>query len=758
MVSQPRPQIRIREDGLQLSYVLPHRVYDVKAYPRRSPNGSSIVLYAHDSGVRVVWRGGRTFRPRAELARQQAASQRQQQQQQQQRQQTQQRRDADAVMIIDSSDEEEDGAATVPTPQSSFASASGPNSSAGTGTGDGDGDGSGSYTPPAFSTHTAEIDPAAPHEPVLRHIDVRTGCRVVKLAIPAYVPAPDDDDDSHGQARPPILSSMVVCAAICADATVRLLSVPLAPPMPDVTDPAGMGVQCLVLPGATVQDLPAGVAMTFTPHAGISDDDTDRSRQRSATRTSRSRSRPRSHDTRHSVGRSLAAGSDAAAWDALVAVHSMQFGGALTVYRVPAINDSPLPRFTSTGVTAVHKQYLFSGVRSIAFSPRAYPSRQHGRFLVAHADQVRIFEAVAPVSQPAFITERDEDAFVDQATWLATIHLPRAPAPSSQPPSQPPPQSAPREIVDVAWVLGGKGVMVLLTDGSWGVWCIEKSSVRPSLSVGFSQFACHGRLVAPITARPGTITITGASDDGLLDEEEAYMDDVSSPTKGLRPLRSGTRETRAGTSYHSGDTTVLSDIMEGDEDEEEEEGAARLDDGGLSGARTAAQRFMQPAFTGPYPTPDIASTRTGGIAVRTSPTGDEEVVLWHANNVFRIDSLLATRSSASASGIPALYIPASQSVLGAGSLPPASLQDDSSARTEEADLVLATDSHLSVLTAPASGLDEEYARPHGVEIDRGATPTRPAANADADAALDLEILNRAISERGTGYFDLAAYA
>ena len=47
------------------SYETPHRIHDIAVYPFSSPNGSNIVIYGHDNGVRIIWRGGRPFRPQS---------------------------------------------------------------------------------------------------------------------------------------------------------------------------------------------------------------------------------------------------------------------------------------------------------------------------------------------------------------------------------------------------------------------------------------------------------------------------------------------------------------------------------------------------------------------------------------------------------------------------------------------------------------------------------------------------------------------
>ncbi|KFY43262.1 hypothetical protein V494_02048 [Pseudogymnoascus sp. VKM F-4513 (FW-928)] len=119
------------EQNVQLSYELSQRIYTAAPYPTPAPNGSSIVICGHDQGARVIWRGGRTFKPAAApKANGNGASN-------------------NAVMIIDSDDEapagvEEDA---------------------------------------EFEDEEAETDPSRPFPPVLQHIDLVFGTSVTHLAV-----------------------------------------------------------------------------------------------------------------------------------------------------------------------------------------------------------------------------------------------------------------------------------------------------------------------------------------------------------------------------------------------------------------------------------------------------------------------------------------------------------------------------------------------------------------------------------------------
>lgn len=50
------------------SYELPHRIHDAHIYPVTAPNGSTLVLYGHSQGLRLLWRGGRKRKDASDLA------------------------------------------------------------------------------------------------------------------------------------------------------------------------------------------------------------------------------------------------------------------------------------------------------------------------------------------------------------------------------------------------------------------------------------------------------------------------------------------------------------------------------------------------------------------------------------------------------------------------------------------------------------------------------------------------------------------
>ncbi|KAJ5124690.1 uncharacterized protein N7515_008515 [Penicillium bovifimosum] len=214
------PLVRARQDGLQISYPLPHRIHTAKGYPLRSPNGSSIIVYGYDTGLKVVWRGGRRF---AELKSSGP----------QVKPKAAENADPDSVMVIDSDEEEE------PEPVQEEPVVE-------------------------FSLEESEVDPAAPYEEILRQLDIPLGCRVLDVAVPRVLP---EEARSPLDPFPPILKTSIVVSVVCSDLSTRVVTLPLVPPHPAQKDSSSWGIQTLTVNGAIIhQDIPRNVAMTFTCH------------------------------------------------------------------------------------------------------------------------------------------------------------------------------------------------------------------------------------------------------------------------------------------------------------------------------------------------------------------------------------------------------------------------------------------------------------------------------------------------------------
>ncbi|KAL2368126.1 hypothetical protein BDBG_06772 [Blastomyces gilchristii SLH14081] len=538
------PVVRQRDNGWQLSYQLPHRVYDTKTYPIQSSNGSTIIIYGHDLGIRILWRGGRAFKsqqPQAEEQKQPKPNG---------------RSNEDVIMIIDSDEE-------TPAPEAKK-------------------DNTQSVE---FEAEEDEIDPSRPFHDILRHIDIQLGGKVLGLAVPTFS---SEQLRSTLESYPQIFSNVAVFAAACADCSIRLLTIPLTPPS-NPEDSSTWGLQTVTLSAGSIQAIPVGVAITVTA-------------RKPGNTGNRYRSQSRTHGTKDFPD----SGSDNA-WDILVAINSAEGSGTLSIHRVPITYqpDQPKDSLILPPEPALPIQHLLLPfpAKSISFNPSQYPSDCHSHLLVSFSSgSVKIYSCLASPSRKTPPDRRglssDTDPKEADGAWLITL------SPEFCQNSIGIPRRKP--VVDAAWVLGGKAVMVLLSDGSWGIWDPEGAgpgsknytSTSHDQNTSFTRggsvtsFAVSGFISGPVpTSKP---PISGA---------------VTDTRSSFAPMTPSTRRLREDTLFKGSPTNTTS-----------------------------------------------ASSTRGGISVtmtNISKDGlpDESILIWHGGQNIRIPSLLSLwRNSAKPTG------------------------------------------------------------------------------------------------------------
>ena len=243
-----------------------------------------------------------------------------------------------------------------------------------------------------FEETEPEFDERNPYSHVLTCVDIQFGTAATALAVCEKV------------------EGKIVFAATCADSTVRLVTLPLAPPGLEQQaaakgkkkgTEAKWGETIHVLGGfSTAPDL---VATTY----------------QSSTAT-------------HSFP------------TLLVASHSREVTGLLLLHTIPVSPEDGKPTYS---VAASHpgpstSQYLPSPASSLDFSPTSSTL-----LLGFKSGCVRLYSPTT-------------------SSWQLTLHTPFAHAS----PSSTHHNAARKAVLDAKYVLNGKAIAVLLSDGEWGVW------------------------------------------------------------------------------------------------------------------------------------------------------------------------------------------------------------------------------------------------------------------------------------------------
>lgn len=155
---------------------------DVQTYPVQSPQGATILLYGHNNGVTITWRGGRRFKPVEKPPQKQNGN-----------------TDGDSVMIIDSDDEQ-------PAPKASKPS---------------------TYVDkPQFEDEIEET----PYPEITQTLDLTLGTAVLKVAVLPLAPR-QAQDVAAGRAS--LLGEKMVFAVSCVTNDIYIITVPLTPPSPE---------------------------------------------------------------------------------------------------------------------------------------------------------------------------------------------------------------------------------------------------------------------------------------------------------------------------------------------------------------------------------------------------------------------------------------------------------------------------------------------------------------------------------------------
>ncbi|KAK0612053.1 hypothetical protein B0T14DRAFT_340310 [Immersiella caudata] len=176
---QTAPRTRRTAQNTQYTYSIGCRVHDVKIYPVQSPQGATILLYGHQNGVTIVWRGGKRLKPLKPAVKEKSNGS----------------NSDDAVMIIDSDDDEPAVSASAPF-----------------------------VDKPEFDDATPESTSIAE---VIQTLDLSLGCAALRLAV---LPMPHSTPEDASWNGADILQTRIVFAVACATGDNFVITLPLTPP------------------------------------------------------------------------------------------------------------------------------------------------------------------------------------------------------------------------------------------------------------------------------------------------------------------------------------------------------------------------------------------------------------------------------------------------------------------------------------------------------------------------------------------------
>ncbi|KAF2278480.1 uncharacterized protein EI97DRAFT_256000 [Westerdykella ornata] len=332
-----KPIITTQGKLAQLRYEPSHRAHDAHVYPVKAPNGSSIVLYAQETGVGIIWRGGRPLKESPAAPPKQPA-----------KPPTKVNGTSnDAIMIIDSDDEATPSKPT-PLPQADF------------------------------EDEEEELDPDQPYPPIVQHLHLVLNAEVCHIAIPNV---PVVSALRSPGTVPPIFNSKIVFSVACADYSIRIVTLPLSPPPKVAKETSQYGEEVTRIPThAAHQSIPRGITMTWTARGEPTFDEPSDNRMEIDDDET-----PRKPDVDSSKG-----------WDLLIASHSTELGGLLKIFRF-GLSETGVT--AKAPISAYQTLHLRSPATRISFNSALYPKVRHSQLLITDISGiVRIYDPFAPTS------------------------------------------------------------------------------------------------------------------------------------------------------------------------------------------------------------------------------------------------------------------------------------------------------------------------------------------------------------------------
>ena len=402
-------------------------------------------MYGHEHGLRFIWQGGRPFKqkktnlepekPKVNGSKKKPLT----------------------VIDLDDDDNESSGNAKAP------------------------------FVDQVFFEDESVSDGSNDTQAILQDLDLGIGSAVLCIAFPPVANDGIAPDFSYGEY---LLSRRIVLAAACSDGTVRVITLPLTPPSPEskarkelraniMCGSAGhgsWGESMVVISNVSNHTVPCSqVSITISPR--VDSNDGDAAMEDAPTQSTRKRSRSRS---RLSISRPP--GQDSTDdWDLLVATHRPDLSGTLHLYRIPLYQIKKDQRdldISQEQAAPWQTQYLPAPAKALSFnpsSPGAY--RNVSQLLLADSKgAVRVYDCSPAVSRGRS-SSRESSEFIqgsaDQGCWLATFYVGSSgthlPGNSRATPRR-------KAIVDAKWIFGGRAIIVLLSDGEWGIWDLEGAS------------------------------------------------------------------------------------------------------------------------------------------------------------------------------------------------------------------------------------------------------------------------------------------
>lgn len=363
----------------------------------------------------------------------------------------------------------------------------------------------------------------------IESVNLPLGTAVLHIAFP-FIPTDSSQHNSH--ALPALLTDSIVAAMACSDASVRLITLPLAPPSVRVREnaegaciPSTVGEQesiCgehirVISGGTNHQSIPSCVSITLAPSSASLDSDLEMDEDETRPRRDISNRR---RVTSKSRSRSRSAGRDNG-WDLIIASSSSDLSGLLLIHKITLSSGGrELSRTTTDFNVPLSIQHLPCPAVSLDFNPSLPGDGRNSRLLLAETKgMIRILDCLLAETY-------------NECPCLITLHTSCHSSSHGR--------RSGSHVLDARWVLGGKAALVLLESGEWGVWDLEGHGPKTQSTSNAPLVPTLGSLFAFATR--GLLN-DGSNNVKSDNADTARMTKGSKPTM-LAPTTPSTRRSR----------------------------------------------------------------------------------------------------------------------------------------------------------------------------------------------------------------------
>ncbi|PNS21405.1 DASH complex subunit ask1 [Sphaceloma murrayae] len=286
---------------------------------------------------------------------------------------------------------------------------------------------------------------------IVQDLDLGLQSPVLHLSIPSLT----DSAHALGAAEvPPIFTQNIVVAVACEDGSAKVITLPLDPPSAATKRKRKLGARICDLHLATARDMLRGLAVTWT-QSNPSTGDLSTSKQRQS----------------RSTKRSTAERSQPSGTEILVAVATSNYGGALHFFSIPVSKTESSQYIAYETASAFHSTHTDALTSSLAFNSSPPSAARHSHLVISDVSgRTSVYEIFPEISS----RPGSRSGSQQQPSPRLTLRL-SSPYTDTKDPSVPS-LSHIKRVLSAVWVLSGNSILVLLEDGTIGLYALSTSS------------------------------------------------------------------------------------------------------------------------------------------------------------------------------------------------------------------------------------------------------------------------------------------